>query len=393
MTVTSEGRGVWLAILGALLAGVGAQQNLCWINNAGAQYVTEIMENNKIGDAVVNISVADSNVALSLEGANANMFRIDGESLRVNVILDAETMDPVFSVTVICRRQPDTNQLNVIVVIVNENDNAPMFSQSEYFLSVSELTPVGTSVERIQATDADKEALFYSLDGNTNGSEFFRLASSNSPSILVAKLLDFDEGERLELIMSASDGRFVANASVHITVVDIDNRPPWFLPCDIRPGANNAKICLSAGYTGTVNLTEKEDRPLHFLPGPVYAVDGDKGLGVPINYELVGESRRSEVRISAVKTPKEWQEVSRSFGECLNTRQRSTRQRPAVSAHFTNSPICEDEVTGEGRRGPIGKAQNHGGPNWDEHLGTLEESAVTPKQLLKDDDDVFFSGS
>ncbi|KAG2462851.1 CDHR5 protein, partial [Polypterus senegalus] len=204
MTVTSEGRGVWLAILGALLAGVGAQQNLCWINNAGAQYVTEIMENNKIGDAVVNISVADSNVALSLEGANANMFRIDGESLRVNVILDAETMDPVFSVTVICRRQPDTNQLNVIVVIVNENDNAPMFSQSEYFLSVSELTPVGTSVERIQATDADKEALFYSLDGNTNGSEFFRLASSNSPSILVAKLLDFDEGERLELIMSAS---------------------------------------------------------------------------------------------------------------------------------------------------------------------------------------------
>ncbi|XP_051779409.1 cadherin-related family member 5 isoform X4 [Erpetoichthys calabaricus] len=188
-------------------------------------------------------------------------------------------------------------QLNIMVFILNINDNEPTFSQSEYSLKVNELTPVGTTVGRIEATDADKDVLIYSLDRNTNGSEFFRLASSNSPSILVAKLLDFDEGEQLELIMSANDSKHMASTTVHITVVDIDNRPPWFMPCDIRPGANNAKICLSAGYTGTVNLTEKEDGPLHFLPGPVYAVDGDKGIGAPINYELVGGDKDGTFQI------------------------------------------------------------------------------------------------
>lgn len=50
---------------------------------------------------------------------------------------------------------------------------------------------------------------------------------------------------------------FTSVATVTVHVRDIDNRPPWFQPC-LRTNLGLAKLCVSTGYRGRVNLTEKE---------------------------------------------------------------------------------------------------------------------------------------
>lgn len=50
---------------------------------------------------------------------------------------------------------------------------------------------------------------------------------------------------------------FTSVASITVLVKDVDNRPPWFQPC-LRTNLGMAKLCVSTGYRGKVNLTEKE---------------------------------------------------------------------------------------------------------------------------------------
>lgn len=52
---------------------------------------------------------------------------------------------------------------------------------------------------------------------------------------------------------------FTSVASITVHVRDVDNRPPWFQPCS-RTNLGTAKLCVSSGYRGRVNLTEKEVR-------------------------------------------------------------------------------------------------------------------------------------
>ena len=50
---------------------------------------------------------------------------------------------------------------------------------------------------------------------------------------------------------------FTSVATITVHVKDIDNRPPWYQPC-VRANLGTAKLCVSTGYKGRVNLTEKE---------------------------------------------------------------------------------------------------------------------------------------
>lgn len=53
---------------------------------------------------------------------------------------------------------------------------------------------------------------------------------------------------------------FNATTTIVVTILDVDNRPPWFQPC-IRHEVAGAVICQSAGYTGHVVQNEQQVRP------------------------------------------------------------------------------------------------------------------------------------
>ncbi|XP_064846000.1 cadherin-related family member 5 isoform X2 [Oncorhynchus masou masou] len=244
-----------------------------------------IRENNAVG-AVVTTITTEEGVTLTIVSNPADSFGLNGNDLTAVKVLDYETKTS-FTIDLLCKKGDQFLTLIVVVLIENVNDNPPVFAESQYTLNVDELSPVGKSVGAIEATDADKDRLYYSLVPDTEG---FRL-QENSPNILVQHVLDYDTVTSVTLILSAQDTpsstppSFTATTTIHVNILDIDNRPPWFQPCT-ETIVDMSKICLSSGYTGTVNLTEQEVGALPLLPGPVHAIDGDKGLNMPIMYRF-----------------------------------------------------------------------------------------------------------
>ncbi|KAL1270723.1 hypothetical protein QQF64_029739 [Cirrhinus molitorella] len=225
-----------------------------------------IKENNTADIVVVLINTTTKDVTLNLTENPGNAFDLRGSELIAKKGLDFETLSGSEELTVQIRCNKTGHRsitLTVIVRVVNINDNPPSFGQSEYTLDINELTPVNTSIGLIEAIDDDSEVLYYSMEPSVN--RYFRLETMYTPNILVNKVLDYDVIQQVKMILYVQD------------------TPPQPQPVTI----GNAKLCLSLGYKGRVNLTEKQDGALQLQPGPVYARDGDKSRNEEISYKIV----------------------------------------------------------------------------------------------------------
>ncbi|XP_037835880.1 cadherin-related family member 5 [Kryptolebias marmoratus] len=253
-----------------------------------------IPENNTVDIQVVKI-ISSSDVSLTVAVNPDDLFYIKGNILMVKRGLDYESLlSPTLVVWVKCSRAGSRSvNESVEVLVENVNDNPPNFAQNHYILDVNELTPVNSSIRLIEATDVDSELLFYRLEPATD--KHFYLENINTPKILVKSILDYDVVHKISLVLhvqdtfsgSASNEPFFTSvATITVHVKDVDNRPPWFQPC-VRTNFGITKLCVSTGYRGKVNLTEKEEGPLVLEPGPVFAKDGDKNLSEQISYKIL----------------------------------------------------------------------------------------------------------
>ncbi|XP_063044257.1 cadherin-related family member 5 isoform X2 [Engraulis encrasicolus] len=223
-------------------------------------------------------------------------FELRGMDLMAKRGLDFETLlnEDALTVRIKCNKTGfKAVTLPLIVQVENINDNPPTFAKEEYVLEIDELMPINSSIGLIEATDLDSDLLYYSLDPST--SKYFRLQTENYPKLLVQKIVEFDVIQKMTLILYVQDTpisteldepSFTATTTIQVNVRDIDNRPPWFQPCN-KAQVGIAKLCYSSGYKGRVNLTEKVEGPLQLQPGPVYAKDGDKSRNEPISYRIL----------------------------------------------------------------------------------------------------------
>ncbi|XP_067463196.1 cadherin-related family member 5 [Thunnus thynnus] len=253
-----------------------------------------VAENNTADVQLVKI-ISNSDVILTVDVNPDDLFYLKGNALMVKKGLDYESLSTsTLVVWVKCSRAGSTSvRESVEVLVENVNDNPPNFAQNHYILEVNELTAVNTSIGLIEATDVDSEPLYYRLESATD--KYFRLENINTPKILVKSIIDYDVVQKISLVLhvqdtfngSASNEPFFTSvASITVHVKDVDNRPPWFQPCT-RTNLGIAKLCVSGGYRGKVNLTEKEEGPLVLEPGPVFARDGDKNRSEHISYRIL----------------------------------------------------------------------------------------------------------
>ncbi|KAF4081568.1 hypothetical protein AMELA_G00162610 [Ameiurus melas] len=249
-------------------------------------------ENNAIGDTVVEIE-AQEGVTLNIALNPDNAFLINGKLLVANKVLDYETLPlgGALTVEIRCTKDGVDESIRVFVIVENINDNSPVFANNLYTLEVNELSKVDTTVGKIEATDADGDRLYYRLESPMDE---FGLLTETNPVILVKKVLDYDTTKDVTLKLFAQDTALsstvipshTATTTVVVTILDINNRPPWFQPCK-GSTVGITKICISSGYTGNVNLNEQAVGALTLDPGPVHAIDGDNGRNEPINYKIV----------------------------------------------------------------------------------------------------------
>nr|XP_025978648.1 uncharacterized protein LOC112997041 [Dromaius novaehollandiae] len=116
-----------------------------------------------------------------------------------------ELESPVLMVALTCAEDGFSPvEYRIIVQVLNENDNRPRFLGASVLThNVSELAAVHSVVFSTQAEDADGDMLMYVLDTASADARYFRIDLPNSGKVVLARALDFETQQQLEVVVHA----------------------------------------------------------------------------------------------------------------------------------------------------------------------------------------------
>ncbi|KAF3688882.1 Cadherin-related family member 5 [Channa argus] len=264
----------------------------------GQDVFATIRENSPAGEIVAELmdDTPIEGVHWRLNGKDADWLFLDNRNIRLNTsddkILDREVQGPLLIAELSCYEEDAFQSVyRIVVEILNENDNSPVFTEDTVrSLMISELTPVNSVVFTVCATDADNDKIIYSIDQTSPDAEYFKVDLPNSGKVILSKPLDYETKTQLTVTIHASEmstaDHFNTSTNITINVLDGDDQYPQFVPCTLLFQGPTNSICTSPVYR--VNVTEgEEDIVLDFSPGPIHAVDGDKGLSCPLSYAIL----------------------------------------------------------------------------------------------------------
>ncbi|XP_051166129.1 cadherin-related tumor suppressor isoform X1 [Leptopilina boulardi] len=220
------------------------------------------------GETIVDIRAGNELGHFRL-GHNAQNFHI----VRVNGRLDREEI-PKYNLTIVAtdKGTPPRSATAYLVIHVNDvNDHEPVFQQSEYSAVLSELSPIGSFVASISATDADSglnARIYYDFDsGNEQG--WFAIDQDTGLVTTIATL-DREIQGSVELRVSARDGgpnpKYVST-HLRVTILDENDEAPKF-------------------SQSIVEVHLSENIPSHSLVATLSAVDNDQGTNGSVAYSL-----------------------------------------------------------------------------------------------------------
>eukprot|EP00794_Sanderia_malayensis_P011813 gene11813-13037_t len=138
--------------------------------------ISAVREDASIGELIATIRAIDNdggdNGRVSFEimtGNDDGSFNLDSKTgeLKVAKALDYERVQ-IYKLRVVARDHglPSLSSTETFNVnITNINDNIPNFTLGEFNAVISENMPVGSTVARISATDADNDPIYYYIQG------------------------------------------------------------------------------------------------------------------------------------------------------------------------------------------------------------------------------------
>lgn len=162
----------------------------------------------------------------------------------------------------------------LVIILLDENDNHPVFSEDSYEGEVRENLIAGTNILRIIASDIDSgnnSIITYSLNDSASG--YFTI---NPVTGVVATTTSFDRetNSTFEIVVTATDHGVPSlsnSTTVRVTVIDRNDQRPVFPENTYR-----------------LNISELEDPGLDILT--VAAEDGDEGTNADVLYRLAGDN-------------------------------------------------------------------------------------------------------
>ncbi|XP_072615298.1 cadherin-related family member 5 isoform X6 [Vulpes vulpes] len=281
--------GAWALLLPLLVATARAQ--VCAVSNN----IFEVQENTIQSGPLAHVDVPTGQQVTLGSSSTPFAFRIQGTELFLNVTPDYEE-NTLLEAHLECKSgNTVVTQLRVIVFVLDVNDNPPKFPFELRVEDVPEDSKVNTTVipeTELEAQDPDKDdVLFYTLQEVTPGAgSFFSLLGTNLPALRLDRPLDFYKWQSMSLLLLVRDTQeenaqpsHTATATLVLDVRPADLRPPWFLPC----AYSDLYVCINAEYQGAVPTGHRLPAPLVLHPGPIYAVDGDRGINQRVLYSIV----------------------------------------------------------------------------------------------------------
>merc|ERR1719342_1618590 len=128
------------------------------------------------------------------------------------------------------------------IVIKDKNDNPPYFPQQDYTAEVPEDADVGSKVIEVKAKDLDNEASLttYQIKSGNLGRAF--KIEPQTGFIRVNKPLDYENIREYTLIVTALDGQYSNDTTVHIKVLNRNDMRPEFYSKEYRAQLKEEEI-------------------------------------------------------------------------------------------------------------------------------------------------------
>uniref|UniRef100_A0A3Q2CYE1 Cadherin domain-containing protein n=1 Tax=Cyprinodon variegatus TaxID=28743 RepID=A0A3Q2CYE1_CYPVA len=146
--------------------------------------------------------------------------------------LDRETQDHiVLTLTASDGGEPQlSGTMRVEISVLDVNDNAPLFTQETYTVTVMETTPIGTILSTVSAVDADEGSngkVVYSITNTLDDvPSLFKIEEETGIVSLIGKL-DYERTQRYNIHVQASDdGGLTDSCKIIIEVTDTNDNQP-----------------------------------------------------------------------------------------------------------------------------------------------------------------------
>uniref|UniRef100_A0AAY4BCD1 Cadherin EGF LAG seven-pass G-type receptor 2 n=1 Tax=Denticeps clupeoides TaxID=299321 RepID=A0AAY4BCD1_9TELE len=250
-------------------------------------YKESVRENLEIGYEVLTVRATDGDApvngnilyrVINSNGTN-DVFEIDSRSgvIRTKGPVDREAVE-AYTLLVEANDQgretgPRSATATVFIVVEDDNDNAPQFSEKRYVVQVPEDKAPNSQILQVTATDRDKGANalvhFSIMSGNSRGQ--FYIDAQTGKMDLVGQL-DYEASKEYTLRIRAQDGGRppLSNISGLVTVQVLDVN-------------DNAPIFVSTPFQANV----LENVPVGYSIIHIQAVDADSGDNSRLEYRLV----------------------------------------------------------------------------------------------------------
>lgn len=209
-----------------------------------APYKVQVSEGSSIGSQLVRVYTFDADEGLNgdvfyliSDGNDGGKFAIDEATGQLTLVksLDRETTSS-YKLTIVAHDAAATDRLSasttISIDVLDENDDAPEFVQTDSKISVIETTPIGTELIKFRATDSDlgvNSQLTYSIAAGNRRDTFH--IDPITGSLYLHKLLDYEDTQSYALNITASDGgnpRLSTTIMFIVNVLDSNDNAPSF---------------------------------------------------------------------------------------------------------------------------------------------------------------------
>ncbi|MDO6435938.1 BspA family leucine-rich repeat surface protein [Cyclobacterium sp. 1_MG-2023] len=212
----------WLLVLQSCTDGEEmTPQNMAPSMTAQSFNVSEAAVSGNVLGTVSAIDPDGDALTFRISANDNNLFSISSSgalSLATGQSLDFETATS-HTITVSVSDGELSTEADMSITVTDENENtAPEISGQPF--TVAEDISVGDLIGTVVATDADGDALTFSI--STNDSDLFEITSEGELSLATGKNLDFETATVHTITITVTDGKLATEAEMTINVTDVD---------------------------------------------------------------------------------------------------------------------------------------------------------------------------
>ncbi|CAF1594132.1 unnamed protein product [Rotaria magnacalcarata] len=275
-----------------------AQGQPCTLQFLPALQIITMLENTQPGNLVARLQITGTSSEIStrliynssdVKTNGTDYFILDFTDLYLQSPLDYEwwtsnNYPNPFRFIVECTVLADQSihDIDFQLDLIDVNDNPPIFSQSIYYISLLETTPINTIISTaISAHDPDSGVagtFSYYLHNNLSSyNSYFRLISPTNASLILVQPLNYNTMlSNFNVTIVAQDNgtpSLSSQAIISMHLIDVDNLDP--------------KFNVSISYYVNISIDTGVGSEIIPNEGRIYAYDQDIGINATIIYSLL----------------------------------------------------------------------------------------------------------